>query len=130
MHIELKILPEHTLGFVKSEFTTLFPYLKLEFYRDNKENPNKRSKGMDLTIELPIGYFTKGIATEVIIHEAMTVAEVEKIIFDSFKIHVKVHRKSGVSWLETTITMDWSLDYQNWQGEATSRYFLGNTPTQ
>ncbi len=130
MNKELLILPEHTLGFVKNEFTTLFPHLKLEFYLDNKENPKKLPEGRDLSIELPIGYFTKSIATEVCIYEAMTVAEVEMIIFDRFNIRVKVYRRSGVSWLETAITQDWSLDYQNWQGESTSKYLSGNTQTK
>ena len=125
MNKELLILPEHTLSFVKSEFTTLFPYLKPEFYKDNKNGANKFSKDALLNTELPIGKFMKGVAERVIIHEAMTVADVEEVIFNVYRIRAKVYRKSGVSWLETTMTMDWRLDYQNMQGEATTAYLSG-----
>jgi hypothetical protein len=47
----------------------------------------------------------------------MTVEELEKSFLVKFGLNVQVFRKSGKSWLETTITDKWTLEKQNTQGE-------------
>lgn len=121
MSKELLILPDEKLALIKSEFTKMFPYLKLEFFCDVIENSTRLSKDKTLNPDLSIGSLKKGNSGNIVITKAMTVAEVEKVFHDNYKIRVKIYRKSGKLWLETALTTDWRLEYQNCQGEAISK---------
>jgi hypothetical protein len=51
------------------------------------------------------------------------VQDVEQLLWDAFGLSVQVFRKSGNLWLETTVTDQWSLAYQNEQGRELSEQF-------
>ncbi len=50
----------------------------------------------------------------------MRVNELEQSFADTFGLGVRVFRKSGKSWLETTVTDGWTLEEQNNQGRDLS----------
>jgi hypothetical protein len=56
-------------------------------------------------------------------HDTTSVQDLEQLIWDAFGLSVQVFRKSGNLWLETTVTDQWSLAYQNEQGRELSAQF-------
>ena len=52
----------------------------------------------------------------------MTVAGLEQNMNDVYGLSVQVFRKSGMAWLETSVTDNWTLEQQNKQGEELSRW--------
>lgn len=52
-----------------------------------------------------------------------TVQALEKQMEESFGLHVQVFRRSGNIWLETTVTDEWTLEFQNEQGRELSEQF-------
>ncbi|HSB94027.1 MAG TPA: hypothetical protein VLC28_12970, partial [Flavitalea sp.] len=59
----------------------------------------------------------KSIDTTIVIHDGMTVAELEGLFTDKFNLPVQVFRRSGNIWLETTMTDGWTLKQQNEHGK-------------
>lgn len=47
----------------------------------------------------------------------MTVNELEQLFKTKFGLNIQIFRKSGNSWLETTVTDNWTLEKQNEEGE-------------
>jgi len=90
------------------EFSRIYPYLRIELFI-GKQTRN------DFTLK-------KG---KIIIREQMTVSELKKSFLAQFGIKVKVYRKSGKSWLETSVTDHWTLEEQNLQGELLERMGTG-----
>lgn len=54
------------------------------------------------------------------IYSDMKINELEKLVFKKFGLDVQVSRKSGVLWLETTMTDGWTLLKQNEHGREVS----------
>jgi hypothetical protein len=54
------------------------------------------------------------------IEPQMTVLDLDQQFQKAYGIGVLVYRRSGKVWLETTLTDAWTLEEQNWQGEALS----------
>lgn len=50
----------------------------------------------------------------------MTIAELERLFRGAYGLSVKVFRKSGTAWLETSLTSDWTLAEQNDEGRSLS----------
>ena len=50
----------------------------------------------------------------------MTIAKLKEEFKNNFDIDVRVLRKSGNSWLATTLTENWTLEQQNNLGEKLS----------
>jgi hypothetical protein len=108
---------------LQKKFNANFPYLKLEFFR-HPHNMNGGNDKKDMVrSESGIGAVLSSIKdAEIDITGDLTVAAVEQIITDHFGLPVQVFRKSGRSWLETTLTDDWTLRKQNQEGLELSGY--------
>ncbi|MDP1799923.1 MAG: hypothetical protein Q8L81_01130 [Bacteroidota bacterium] len=108
---------------IQEEFNEAFPYLKLEFF----SKPNKKGGA---TAKKFIKHSSKTLGECRTIHNTgditiiptMTVAELEQRFADIYGLGVHVYRKSGKSWLETTVTDSWTLEEQNRQGEDLSKW--------
>lgn len=61
--------------------------------------------------------------TQIDFSEQTTVQELEKKIEDQLGLHIQVFRRSGNIWLETTVTDEWTLSFQNEQGKELSEQF-------
>lgn len=109
------------LSEVKDEFNALFPYLKLEFFKHkhevNKSNPKSDMLSSDLTFKKVRKKHTEGA---IVVKENMSVADLEQLFQDVFGVSAQVFRKSGRSWIETSVTDDWSLKRQNEEGKELS----------
>jgi G3E family GTPase len=119
--MNIKISKTSTLQQISDQFSVVFPYLKLEFYKE-KHKPNEGSEADDLLTHSTLLHEIHPDVTEMEINidREMTVAEFEKLMKDKLKLNVQVFRKSSKIWLQTTSTDHWSLDKQNGKGERST----------
>jgi len=104
-----------TIKDVQGEFNAIFPYLKIQFFRKS-HHEFEGSHKKDILPENTVLYAlstSDGILT---INKDQTVTEVESLFKKHFGLNVQVFRKSGSSWLETTVTDGWTLEKQNQEG--------------
>ncbi|HEX7845439.1 MAG TPA: hypothetical protein VF476_06510 [Chitinophagaceae bacterium] len=115
----MHIAPERLIGDIQREFNTVFPFLKLEFYRPGESAflPAKRFLPPKYAIQNVDPTDHEGYA---VVNESMTVAELEHQFLNLFGVGVQVYRKSGNLWLETTMTDNWTLQKQNEHGREIS----------
>lgn len=117
------IINDHRKIFaIQEEFNQLFPYLKLEFFSKPHTNGGATSKKLVKHSSKTLGECrTLHNTGEVTIIPGMTVSELEQGFGDVYGLGVQVFRKSGKTWLETTVTDNWTLEKQNEQGEELSK---------
>lgn len=112
----LQINSEKTINDLQKDFSSAYPFLKLEFFKDTSSSANKKLQQQPLKFILKPagkkGSLPFGDSTQVI--------ELEKAFLDEFGLHVQVFRKSGNLWLETTFTDRWTLKQQNDHGREIS----------
>ncbi len=117
----LKINDNQKLSDVQDEFNRLFPYLKLEFFKHKHGvrvgNAKSDMLSSDLTFKKASKKHNEG---GIVIKENMSVADLEQLFQDVFGVSAQVFRKSGRSWIETSVTDDWSLKRQNEEGKELS----------
>jgi hypothetical protein len=108
---------------IQEAFSSLFPFLKLEFFK-------KSPQATPLTIKQPLITVNKTLAesrtinkpnTVITITPNMTVSELERQFNDAYGLSTQVFRKSGNIWLVTTVTDKWTLEEQNRQGEIITK---------
>jgi hypothetical protein len=107
---------------VQKEFNVEFPFLKLEFYKRLHEVHNGNSKKNLLDSNMKLTAVNGFTHEPFVIHENMQVSKLEDLFKERFEISAQVFRKSGRSWLETSLTDDWTLKRQNDEGRELS-YF-------
>lgn len=128
----LMINGERLVKDIQLDFSVVYPYLKLEFFRKNglhkdqalKENQIKHDQQLRLAKGLDIH---KG---DLLIEDSMSVADLEKAFEDKFGLLAQVFRRSGNIWLETTITDRWSLKQQNRMGREITMGGTGNNKNE
>lgn len=106
---------------LQQEFNEAFPYLKIEFF--NREHARKGGSARQdmLSPDTVLGQLQKVRAKgSILLKDSMTVSELEELFKDHFGLSVQVFRKSGRSWIETTVTDDWTLKDQNAEGQELS----------
>jgi hypothetical protein len=119
----LKLGQETTLSEIKKDFNELFPFLKIEFFRHKHSYKGANSKKELVTRNYTLQQLQKDDSDkEILINENMSVYSLEQLFQEKFGLSVQVFRQSGRSWLETTMTDDWSLKYQNEQGRELSAF--------
>ena len=110
---------------IQKDFTTAFPYLKLEFFSKPHSvgggSPKKIMTSNSKTLGECRTIHNTGTIT---IIPGMTVSDLEQNFKDVYGLSVQIFRKSGKSWLETTVTDGWTLEEQNRQGEELSRIVI------
>ena len=107
---------------IQEDFNKLFPFLKIEFF----SKPPRIKAGSSGKL---IKYSSKTLGECRIIHNKgkltitpqMTVAELVQNFRDVYGLTVKIFRKSGNAFLETTVTGKWTLEEQNLHGEELSK---------
>lgn len=123
LKMKITINDDRKIFAIQEEFNTTFPYLKLEFFSKPHTQgggtakkfmkPNSKTLGECRTIHN---------SGDITIIPSMTVAELEQHFADVYGLGAHVFRKSGKSWLETTVTDNWTLEEQNKQGEDLSKW--------
>ncbi len=117
----LHIFPSRLISEVQKDFNTLFPFLKLEFFRNrNYVEPDYSAQSIiphNRKIAEGQSAITDG---QIDITPQMKVIELENILNKDFSLAVQVFRRSGNLWLETTMTDNWTLEQQNEHGREIS----------
>jgi hypothetical protein len=115
----LDISQNRTIGDVQKDFNSEYPFLKLEFYKLQKfDEALTVRKHLDKSSLLKVAGVKKAGMVE--INGRMTVKEFETLFSRDFGLVVQVSRKSGMLWLETTHTDNWTLAKQNDYGREIS----------
>jgi hypothetical protein len=118
----LEINGERLISEIQHEFSAVYPFLKIEFFRNGHTRRN-RSLYHKL---IPHNKFLKDIWSwkkdtgRLEISDAMSVTEFEDALKDHFGLSAQVFRRSGNLWLETTMTDNWTLKQQNDHGREIS----------
>ena len=112
--MKLELSNNRTIQEVQHDFTSQYPFLKLEFYRIGLRKPGTREHLPDSFTLKTAGLKLPGFID---ISNNVTVGEVEKIFNEDFGLIAQVSRYSGGVWLETTMTDKWSLHKQNEYGK-------------
>ena len=117
----IKISDDKKISSLQEEFNKMFPFLKLGFFI-TKHNSHQGSYKKDmLNADLTLKQCRKNHKVgDIVLKENMSVTELEKIFQDTFGLSAQIFRKSGRSWIETTVTDDWTLKQQNDEGKELS----------
>jgi hypothetical protein len=120
--MKLRIEKESSIKNVQKEFNTLYPYLKIEFFKRpfrlwSKSRLNEEKRNHDEPVS-NLGKFNKCAIINV--DGKRTAAQVEQDFWEAFGLSIKLFRKSGTLWIETTLTESWTLEKQNEEGEFMS----------
>ena len=122
--MKIRLSQEFTIAEVQHAFQEVFPYLKLVFF----SKPHKAFKGSAAKYLIQdrnqkLGSLEKEPKEGVLYLEAeMPTWQVERLFEEEFGLHVQVFRKSGNTWLETSVTDDLTLEEQNVKGKAGERH--------
>lgn len=111
MNIEIK--PEKTVGQIKRELSSAYPFLKFEVSTCRKSPGHCVDKCIAGDLKLLSEIQPRLAGGFINIDKNVTVKEFEAVFFDRFSLSVQVFRRSGKLWLETTVTDSWTLDQQN-----------------
>lgn len=99
-------------------FNNLFPFLKMEFFRNGTVVEKMYALNKLLPASSTIGeIWKKKEAAEIEISDNTKVKELENTFMDKFGLTIQIFRKSGNLWLETTMTDNWTLKQQNEHGK-------------
>jgi hypothetical protein len=125
----LHISHNRSINEVQQDFNRQYPFLKIEFYKNNGAYTGS-SKRQHLINSLPIAKAGLTRSGNIQLDDLMTVGQLENIFRTEFGLSAQVSRKSGVLWLETTMTDGWTLRQQNEHGKELSEPIKINNPTK
>ena len=106
----MKITPDTHLFNLQLAFEEKFPKLKIEFFKSkhdkNEISPLTEEILSDLTVkELNPDFQEKFL----LLFETEKVSAFERRMEEEFGLHVQVLRKSGSTWIQTSVTDDWTM---------------------
>jgi hypothetical protein len=113
---------KNTIFMIQEEFNQLFPYLKIDFFPTaNKQHAitNKFTREFKGPLS---AYRVSDNNEQLVITSGMSVTTLEEKFREIYDLKAQILRKSGKTWLETTVTDAWTLNEQNLQGEALSKH--------
>jgi hypothetical protein len=118
----MNIQNQKTLARVQEEFSEMFPFLKIEFYKAK----HTAGEGSPVTEQLDTTQTVGDSRTvdaegDVEITPEMKVVELEGLFQTQYGLNVQVFRRSGDIWLQTTATDSWALSEQNRKGERSTQ---------
>ncbi|MBI2729406.1 MAG: hypothetical protein HYX40_01405 [Sphingobacteriales bacterium] len=116
----MKLLIKDTMSVrdLQFAFNNLFPFLKMEFFRNGTVVEKMYALNKLLPASSTIGeIWKKKEAAEIEISDNTKVKELENTFMDKFGLTIQIFRKSGNLWLETTMTDNWTLKQQNEHGK-------------
>jgi hypothetical protein len=121
---KMHITSQSTIKDVKEEFSQMFPYLKIEFFRKGYRAKQANQKDYIIPGNIIIGSIYNHRGERYLdIKSSMTVRELEIECEKLFGICIQVYRRSGNLWLETSMTENWTIGQQNKNGSEISSSF-------
>jgi hypothetical protein len=97
---------------IQDEFSKRYPYLKMNFYKFNGEKiaAEERMTAFYRTFE------KNDVEIPPDKRLGRLIVELENVLL----VKVRMMRKSGTLWIETSLTTDWTLEQQNREGKYLS----------
>jgi hypothetical protein len=122
--MKIKVSIDQTIAQIQEEFSKEFPYLKLVFFsKPHKAYKGSHAKFLITDRDLVLGSLEKKPHSgEIYIEPEMPTWQVERLFEEEFGLHVQVFRKSGNTWLETSVTDSLTLEEQNFKGKTSERH--------
>ncbi|OQP40801.1 hypothetical protein A4H97_14395 [Niastella yeongjuensis] len=116
--MRLSIYGERLITDVQNQFASVYPFLKIEFFKnvDFSKNIYPRQRQIAHSLQLKDAWIWKKGEGELLIDDVMTVSDLENTFKNQFGMAAQVFRRSGNIWLETSITNGWTLKQQNDHG--------------
>jgi hypothetical protein len=108
MDMRFQVGESASLWGIQEQFSRMFPFLKLEFFR----SLNGAQKALSRNDSIK--------STDITINRNMTVSVLEEEFRKKAGVNVQVLRKSGNVWIATSLTNEWTLEQQNKEGESLS----------
>lgn len=120
--MELKIEKGTLIKDIQKQFNAAYPYLKIEFFKQQAFAGEKSISATDRTNPpMPVSKIERfSKSASINIEGKRTTAQLEQDFREISGISIKLYRKSGSLWIETTLTDSWSLEKQNEEGEFMS----------
>lgn len=115
MKYSIALSPSDHIYSVQQDFSTKYPYLRMEFFRGDAS----QRKLIPHSSLLQAAGLTKEGKVE--ISDSMPISAFESMMKDEFGVTMQILRQSGVIWLETTMTDSWTLAQQNEHGRELSK---------
>ena len=117
----MKIQHHSTVQNIFDQFSSVFPYLKLEIYcKGHVETEGSRTEDLINQNTVLIDINPDLSEKTFYIDPIMSVSDFEMMMKDKFCLHVQVFRKSNTIWLQTTTTDNWTLKKQNEKGKKST----------
>jgi len=115
----LEINGERMISDIQKDFGILFPFLKVEFFKNGHIRRDRYPihKMIPATRPVKDAWHLKKETGQLEVNDIMTVVEFENALMDQFGLSAQVFRRSGNLWMETTITDNWTLKQQNDHGK-------------
>jgi len=118
--MKIQISPEQTIGAVQDAFHEEFPFLKIVFFskphREFKGSPAKYLiEDREQTLGSVMAEPKEGFMS---LEPDMPTFRAERLFEETFGLYVQVMRKSGDTWLVTSVTDSLTLEQQNAKGRA------------
>lgn len=121
--MQLSIKSERQIADVQQDFSSAYPFLKIEFFRNDLTRKSRYPANLKISNHARVreAWIWKKDSGQIDLSDSMTVLQLEEALMDEFGLSVQVFRKSGNIWLETTMTDNWTLKQQNDHGREISR---------
>ena len=122
----MKINKKRTISEVSSEFNELYPHLKIEFYLFHHETGEGSRQKDQIAHSVTLGEVNPSLMDGTIdLTPETSVAELEDIFYKRFGLNIQVFRRSGMLWLQTSKTDDWTLATQEAKGGHSEKIYKG-----
>ncbi|HLP95298.1 MAG TPA: hypothetical protein VK168_14740 [Saprospiraceae bacterium] len=112
--MQLEISPDKTMGALQKEFSEAFAGLKLAFFsKPHGEHKGSAAKFLIQDKDLALSQLSPELQAGVVnITPELVVWQLEKQFEEQFGLHVQLFRKSGRTWLETSVSDNLTLAEQ------------------
>jgi len=111
-----------TISEIQEEFIEKFPFLRIDFYKNQHDVNEGSPKEEKIESYHKIGEIRRNIRTgNLSINGHLKVATLEERFEEDYGLNVQVFRRSDDVWLQTTATDNWTLTEQNERGKDSLR---------
>ena len=116
--MKIILLSHKTLGEVKEEFTSIYPFLKIEFFKKDRDLPEAEQVKYEEVLSTEL---SDDNGASVNIKPCDTVKQVEQKFNCLYGLPAHIFRKQNDNWYDTAITDDLTLQEQNIWGREASK---------
>lgn len=118
--MDLYIAPDSTIGALQTNFSESFEGLKIVFFsKPHAAHKGSAAKFLIQDRNMVLSQLSPNVKAGVVsIQPNLVVMELERIFEEEYGLHVQVFRKSGRTWLETSISDDLTLAEQQAKAKA------------